>query len=416
MAGSKRYFTFQKNELYCDGVSASAVAQKAGTPVYVYSSRQIASRFDEFDRALGKHPHLVCYAVKANSNLSVLRLLAKRGSGFDIVSGGELFRVLQAGGKANRTVFSGVGKTASEIDYALRCGVLMFNCESESELRLISERAKKLRAVAPVALRVNPQVNAKTHPYIATGLEEHKFGIEMNVAEELYEEAQAWPGLRIAGLSCHIGSQISDLEPFAEAVKKLLAMAARLKKKGLHIEHLDVGGGLAVSYRPEEKPPSIQAYGKQLVKLVRGTGLRILIEPGRSIVGDAGILLTRVVHTKKTGRKEFVIVDAAMNDLIRPSLYGAHHEVEPVVRERRENSVVDLVGPVCESTDFFAKNRKLPRLKPGDLLSISTAGAYGFVLSSNYNSRTRPPEVMVDVSKWTYARRRETLKDLIRGE
>ena len=387
MSGTKSFFTYRNNELYFDATPVRQIAEAVGTPVYVYSSRHIAGRFAEFNRALGNYPHLICYAVKANSNLEVLRLLARRNAGFDIVSGGELFRVLQAGGKASRTVFSGVGKTAAEIDYALRSGILLFNCESESELRLLSERASRLRRKALVALRVNPQVSAATHPYIATGLKEHKFGLEMPVAEELYQQAQEWPGLRLVGLSCHIGSQIAELSPFAEALGKLVGMAQRLRKKNLLVEYLDAGGGLAVAYRPEDSPPSIQAYGKRLLESVRKTGLKLLLEPGRSIVGDAGVLLTRVVHTKTTGGKKFIIADAGMNDLIRPSLYGAYHEVLPVFRSQRKKVIADLVGPVCESADFFAQRRRLPPAEPGDLLAISTVGAYGFVLSSNYNSR-----------------------------
>jgi diaminopimelate decarboxylase len=416
MSRTRDSFTYRNNELYCDGTPVRRIAAAAGTPVYIYSSSRIAGRFAEFDRALGSHPHLICYAVKANSNLEVLRLLARSNAGFDIVSGGELFRVLQAGGKAGRTVFSGVGKTAAEIDYALRSGILLFNCESESELRLLSERAGRLRRKAPVALRVNPQVDAGTHPYIATGLQEHKFGLEMSIAEELYQQAQKWPGLRLVGLSCHIGSQIADLAPFSAAVGKLVGMAERLRKKKLPVEYLDVGGGLAVAYRAGDSPPSIRAYGKQILESVRGTGLKLLLEPGRAIVGDAGVLVTRVVHTKTTGRKKFVIVDAGMNDFIRPSLYEAYHEVRPVVRSRRKEVVADLVGPVCESSDFFAQRRPLPPAEPGDLLAIFTVGAYGFVLSSNYNSRPRPAEVLVEGRRWRIVRRRETLQDLVRGE
>jgi diaminopimelate decarboxylase len=292
----------------------------------------------------------------------------------------------------------------------------MFNCESESELRLLSERARRLRKKASVALRVNPQVNAKTHPYIATGLKEHKFGLEMPVAEELYQQAQEWPGLRLLGLSCHIGSQIAELSPFAEALGKIVGMVERLRKKNLAVEYLDVGGGLAVAYRESDSPPSIQAYIEQLLASVRGTGLKILLEPGRSIVGDAGILLTRVVHTKTTGRKKFIIVDAAMNDLLRPALYSAYHEVRSVIGGQRQEVTADLVGPICESADFFAQNRAMPDAEQGDLLAIFTVGAYGFVLSSNYNSRPRPPEVLVEGRQWRLARRRETLRDLIRGE
>ena len=392
------------------------IVQEVGTPVYVYSSRQILSHHREFEQALGKHPHLVCYAVKANSNQEVLRLLARRGAGFDIVSGGELYRVLQAGGKPSRTVFSGVGKSAEEIDYALRSGILLFNCESESELELLSERAARLRKKARVAFRVNPDVSATTHPYIATGLEEHKFGIKMAAAEALYRRAKSWPGIRLGGLSCHIGSQIADLSPFAEAVAKLVQMALRLRQENLPVEYLDAGGGLAVAYRPEDSPPSIGAYAACLLDCVKGSGLKLLVEPGRAIVADAGILLTRVIRVKSNDRKKFVIVDAAMNDLLRPSLYGAYHEVRPVRSQEGLEEVADLVGPICETGDFLARDRRLPAVQTGDLLAIFTAGAYGFVLSSNYNSRPRPAEVVVEGRRWRLARRRETFRDLIREE
>jgi len=417
---SMEAFSYRGGELHCEEVPVRRIAEKLGTPSYIYSGSRMVSRYREFDCALSDHPHLICYAVKANSNLEVLRLLARQGGGFDIVSGGELYRVLQAGGKPGRVVFSGVGKTAEEMDYALRSGILLFNCESESELRLLNDRAVKVRKRARAALRVNPQVDARTHPYIATGLEEHKFGIEMPLAARLYEQAQHWPGLRMEGLSCHIGSQIADLSSFAEAVGKLAGMARMLQLQGFPVRYLDAGGGLAVAYKPEDRPPSIARYGKELLKAVRRSGLRLLLEPGRAIVADAGILLTRVLHTKATGRKRFVIVDAAMNDLLRPSLYGAYHEVRPVIApdgtSDRQEIVADLVGPVCETGDFFARGRRLPAVAPGDLLAIFTAGAYGFVLSSNYNSRPRPPEVLVSGRTWRVARRRETVRELVRGE
>jgi len=419
-------FAYKNGELYCDAVAARRIADAVGTPTYVYRTREILARYREYHEGLGKYPHLICYSVKSNANLGILRRLAGRDAGFDIVSGGELYRVLRAGGKASRTVFSGVGKTAAEMDYALREGVLLFNCESESELRLLSERAARLGRKARVGLRVNPHVDATTHPYIHTGLAEHKFGIEMEAAEELYRQAQDWPGLRVIGLSCHIGSQIAELAPFGEAVGKLVAMAVRLRKAGMAVEYLDAGGGLAVAYQPEDSPPSIRAYCKQLLQCVRGSGLRLVVEPGRALAAEAGILLTRVVHVKSTGRKRFVIVDAAMNDLIRPSLYGAYHEVRPVDRnsahssrnskDARDEVVTDLVGPVCETGDFLARGRRLPAVEQGDLLAIFTAGAYGFVLSSNYNARPRPAEVLVEGRRWVIARRRETLRDLVRGE
>ncbi len=416
MSRAASAFAYRNGELYCDAVPARVIADAVGTPTYVYRSREILARYREFQQAFGNYPHLICYSVKSNANLGILRLLAKQRAGFDIVSGGELYRVLAAGGKASRTVFSGVGKTAAEMDYALRAGVLLFNCESESELRLLSERTARLGKQASVGLRVNPHVDATTHPYIHTGLTEHKFGIEMEAAEDLYRRAQEWPGLRMAGLSCHIGSQIADLAPFAEAVGKLVVMAARLRSGGMAIEYLDAGGGLAVGYQPEDSPPSIRAYCRRLLRSVRGSGLTLVVEPGRALVAEAGILLARVVHVKSTGRKRFVIVDTAMNDLLRPSLYGAYHEVRPVVCDARKEVVADLVGPVCETGDFLARGRRLPAVEPGDLVAIFTAGAYGFVLSSNYNARPRPAEVLVEGRRWRVARRRETWRDMVRGE
>ncbi|MBI4442840.1 MAG: diaminopimelate decarboxylase [Acidobacteria bacterium] len=409
-------FLYRDGELHCDSVALREIAEAVGTPAYVYSGRHIVSRFLEFDRALKGGPHLVCYAVKANSNLEILRLLARRNAGFDVVSGGELFRVLQAGGKAQRTVYSGVGKTAAEMDDALRAAILLFNCESEDELRLLSQRAARLGKRARVALRVNPHVSAATHPYIATGLDEHKFGIEMALAKRLYREAQRWPGIRLVGLSCHIGSQIADLSAFSEAVGKLAEMAQRLRRENLPVQYLDAGGGLAVAYQPDDVPASIADYAKQLRRSVRGLPVKLLVEPGRAVVAEAGVLLTSVLYTKAVSHKRFVVVDAAMNDLIRPSLYGAYHEIRPVVRTDRHESVADLVGPVCETGDFLARGRSLPAVEPGDLLAIATAGAYGFVLSSNYNSRMRPAEVLVEGRRWRIIRRRETLRDMVRGE
>lgn len=392
------------------------VAKSVGTPAYVYSASRLVSNYREFDRAFGRYPHMVCYSVKANANLYLLRLLARQGSAFDIVSGGELYRVLKASGRADRVVFSGVGKTAEEMDYALRTGILLFNCESESELHLLSERASRLKRKARAALRVNPHIEVRSHPHITTGLRNHKFGIGMEAAERLYREAQDWPGLQLVGLSCHIGSQIFDLRPIQQAVQKMVALAIRLGNSGLPVEYLDAGGGLAVAYQTTDVPPSISAYGKSILQCVRGRRFKLLIEPGRALVADTGILLTRVVRTKTTGRKNFVIVDAAMNDLIRPSLYGAYHQIQPVVRDRRSQFRADIVGPVCETGDYFARNRTLPQVKPGELLAIFTAGAYGNVLSSNYNARPRPAEVLVEGSLWRLARRRESFRDLIRGE
>jgi diaminopimelate decarboxylase len=415
-AASTGTLRYRSGELFCEGVSVAKIVQRIGTPAYIYSASRIVARYREFDRSFGSYPHLVCYSVKANGNLQLLRLLARQGAGFDIVSGGELFRVLEAGGRADQVVFSGVGKTAEEIDYALRSGILLFNCESESELRLLSERASRRKQTARVALRVNPHIEARTHPHIATGLRQHKFGIAMEVAERLYREAHDWPGLQLVGLSCHIGSQISDLGPIEQAVRRVVALASRLQKEGFSVQLLDAGGGLAVAYRADDSPPSIVAYCKSILKCVRGSGLKVLVEPGRALVADSGILVTRITYLKNTGRKKFLVVDAAMNDLIRPSLYNAYHEIRPVRRRARATEAVDVVGPICESGDFFARNRKLPLAQPDELLALFTVGAYGFALSSNYNARPRPAEVLVQGSRWQVARRRETLDDLVRGE
>jgi diaminopimelate decarboxylase len=409
-------FHYQGGELYCERVPLARLADEVGTPAYVYSGDQLVDHYRQFDRALGSYPHWICYSVKANGNLVLLRLLARAGAAFDIVSGGELHRVLAAGGSAGKVVFSGVGKTAEEMDYALREGIAVFNCESAEELRLLSERASRLKRTARAALRVNPHVVAPTHPHIATGLREHKFGIEIGVAERLYAEAQGWQGLALEGLSCHIGSQIFDLRPIEQAVKKVVELAGRLRKRGFVVRHLDAGGGLGVAYRPEERPPSIAEYGRRIVACVKGSGLQLRVEPGRALVAETGILLTRVVRSKMTGSKRFVIVDAAMNDLIRPSLYGAHHEIRPLRRMRPSPRLADIVGPVCETGDFFARDRALPAVEPDDLLAIFTAGAYGMVLSSNYNARPRPAEIVVRGSRWSMARERESYGDLLRGE
>jgi diaminopimelate decarboxylase len=409
-------FPYRDGELHCEGVSLRRIAEAAGTPCYVYSATAVIERYAEFDRALGAYPHRICYSLKANANLHLLRLLARKGAGFDIVSGGELFRALAAGARADRIVFSGVGKTAEELEYALRAGVLLFNCESEAELRLLGEIAVRMKKPARAGLRVNPQVNARTHPYIATGLREHKFGIPMREAEKLYLRAQSWPGIRLEGLSCHIGSQITSLDPFEQAIRRVVQLAERLREKGCVVRHLDAGGGVAVPYRRGDSFPTIAAYANRVIACLRGRGLQLLIEPGRALVAQAGVLLTRVVYTKNMNRKRFIIVDAAMNDLIRPSLYGAHHEIQAVLRSRRKSALADVVGPICETGDFFARSRSLPEVEPGNLLAILTAGAYGFVLSSNYNARPRPAEVVVEGNRFRVARRRESYRDLLRGE
>jgi diaminopimelate decarboxylase len=404
-------FSYSQNDLYCEQVALADLAHRVGTPAYVYSSQEILANYRAYDEAFGDLPHSVCYAVKANSSLAVLGLLAKAGAGFDIVSGGELFRVLQAGGDPSKVVFSGVGKTAAEVEYALASGIHSFNCESEAELALIDAMAARRGVTAGFSIRVNPDVDASTHPYISTGLSEHKFGIAMSEALAVYERARGFKNLRAEGVSCHIGSQILDPAPILEAVDKLLALVA-----ALGIRHLDLGGGLGIAYRDSEKAPAIREFIESLRARLGARGLRVMVEPGRSIVGPAGVLLTRVLYRKKNGPKEFVVVDAAMNDLIRPSLYDAHHEIIPVRKNALPPVTADVVGPICETGDFLARGRQMANVMPGDFLAVCAAGAYGFVLSSNYNSRPRAVEVLVEGAAYRVIRRRETLEDLVRGE
>jgi diaminopimelate decarboxylase len=410
-------FSYRNGVLFGEEVELARVASEAGTPCYVYSSAGMLTRYRAYEDALAGAPHLVCYAVKANSNLSLLRLLANEGAGFDIVSGGELFRVLKAGGDPAKVVFSGVGKKASEIEYALGQGIGCFNCESESELALIDAIASRLGRTAVAALRVNPDVDAATHPYISTGLQDHKFGIDIAAAQSIYERARGLRNIRLEGVSCHIGSQILNTSPMLEAAGKVVALALQLREAGLPIRHLDMGGGLGVPYKAESEMPSIASYAQALAGLAKANGLELRLEPGRSIVGSAGVLLTRVLYRKSTPRKEFVVIDAAMNDLMRPALYQAHHEIVPLRSLPPLGTVkADIVGPVCESGDFLARDRTIQNVLPGDLLAVCTAGAYGFVLASNYNSRPRPAEVLIEGSNWRVIRERETLEDLIRGE
>jgi diaminopimelate decarboxylase len=409
-------FTYSGTSLYCDSVPLADIAASVGTPCYVYSGQSLLDNFRAYDESLGDLPHMVCYSLKANGSLGIVALLARAGSGFDIVSAGELHRVIQAGGDPARVVFSGVGKTAEEIDYALEKRIHSFNCESEPELALIDALAARRGVKAAFALRVNPDVNADTHPYISTGLREHKFGIDIHQAEAVYERARALANLAAHGVSCHIGSQLLDMAPVFEALDKVLALVERLRSAGHSITHLDVGGGLGVAYREGELAPEIRTFVDCVRKRVQGRGLTVMVEPGRSIVGPAGMLVTRVLYRKQSMKKEFVVVDAAMNDLIRPSLYRSYHEILPVRRTDRPDIVADVVGPVCETGDFLARDRTLASVAPGDFLAVATAGAYGFVLASNYNARRRPPEVLVEGDKWRIIRVRETYEDLVRGE
>jgi len=410
-------FSYTDDTLCCERVDLADIAAGAGSPSYVYSTTAILQRYGAYHEAFGEGPHRVCYSVKANSNCELLRLLAGAGSWFDIVSGGELFRVLRAGGQAGQVVFSGVGKTPEEIDYALAEGIHSFNCESEQELTLVDSLAARRGTKARVALRVNPNVDAVTHPYISTGLREHKFGIEIEAAELLYQRARALTHLTLEGVSCHIGSQLLNTEPVIDAVDIVLRLVERLRRQGLPIRHLDFGGGLGIAYEKDQVAPDIGAFVEAILERTAGKDVTVMVEPGRSIVGDAGVLLTRVLYRKRSGSKDFVVVDASMSDLIRPALYQSHHEIVPVRRGRVAGRITaDVVGPVCESGDFLARGREMDNVMPGDLLAVCSAGAYGFVLASNYNSRPRPAEGLVEGDVWRIARARETYEDLIRGE
>ncbi|MEI9814398.1 MAG: diaminopimelate decarboxylase [Acidobacteriota bacterium] len=408
---------YEHHALYCDGVALADVAAEVGTPAYVYSAATILENYRAYAAAFGDTPHTVCYAMKANGNLSILRLLAQAGAGFDIVSGGELYRVLKAGGDPARVVFSGVGKTSAEIDAALDAGIFAFNCESEPELALIDSLAHRRGTKARVAIRVNPDVQASTHAYISTGGKAHKFGIDIDEAEGVYERARHLKNLSLEGVSCHIGSQLFDPHPVLRAVDRMLDLIEKLRARGFTIRHADLGGGLGVAYKPDEVSPVIDEFIRSLRERVAGKDLHVLVEPGRSIVGNAGVLLTRVLYRKRTGEKEFVITDAAMNDLIRPALYDAHHEILPArSAAERPSLVADIVGPICESGDFLAHDRRMQEVFPGDLLAVCTTGAYGFAQSSSYNARPRAAEVLIEKGGMRVIRKRETYDDLIRGE
>lgn len=406
------YFNYQDDgQLWAEDVSLQALAEQHGTPLYVYSRATLERHWNAFDSAVGQHPHLVCYAVKANSNLGVLNALARLGSGFDIVSGGELERVIAAGGDAKKVVFSGVGKTPAEMKRGLELGIKCFNVESEPELERLNKVAGELGVVAPISLRINPDVDAKTHPYISTGLRDNKFGIAFDRAPAVYKFAQSLPNLNVQGIDCHIGSQLTEIEPFIDATDRLLALIDDLKAQGINIRHLDVGGGLGVVYR-DELPPQPSDYAKALLgRLENHQDLELIFEPGRAIAANAGILLTRVEFLKHTEHKNFAIIDAAMNDLMRPALYQAWQDIVPVAPREGEAQTYDLVGPICETGDFLGKDRALV-LQEGDLLAVRSAGAYGFVMSSNYNTRTRAAEVMVDGNQSHLVRQREELTSL----
>lgn len=424
-------FAYKNGSLHCEGVELQTLANEHGTPLYVYSAGTIRDHFTRLDRAMDGVEHEVAFAVKANSNLSVLRLLADLGAGFDIVSGGELFRVIKAGGDPAKCTFAGVGKTREEIEYALKQGIYSFNVESEEELRYLNQVAGELGLTAPAAVRVNPNVDAKTHKYISTGKSENKFGVDFEAIPALYARAAAeLPHIHLRGLQMHIGSQLTSLQPFIEAVEKVAPLALALKEKH-GIEFWSIGGGIGIVYHDslaagdvdwwetksaQDRPLTLPQYGEALVPRLRDLGLKILLEPGRAIVGNAGVLLTRCLYEKKGTAKTFKIVDAGMNDLIRPALYEGHHEIVPLREPGPERRKVDVVGPICESGDFFCQDRELPDFQPGETVALMSAGAYGFVMASNYNTRPLPAEILVDGSTATIVRRRQSLEDLVAAE
>lgn len=404
-----------QGRLHAEDVDLETLAAEVKTPTFVYVQATLERHFTVFDKAFAGHPHLVCYAMKANSNGAILELLGGLGAGADIVSGGELFRALRAGIPAERIVFSGVGKTVSEMAAALDAGILALNVESEPELEALAQVAAGKGVVAPVALRVNPDVDAKTHPYIATGLRESKFGVPIEEARRIAADIKASPSLRLVGVDCHIGSQLTELSPLLEALDSVIALVDELRAAGHDIHHIDLGGGLGIPYKGET-PPHPEELGEQVVARLAGRPEMLILEPGRVIVGNAGLLLTRVLYVKRTKGRTFVIVDAAMNDLLRPSLYQAHHDIWPVQRSDQDPVTVDVVGPICETGDAFAKDRSLQPVKAGDLVCVMSAGAYGFTMSSTYNSRPRAAEVLVDGERWAVVRDRETMENLVAGE
>jgi len=409
------HFHYRNDRMFCEDVPVPQIAEEVGTPFYLYSHATLRHHFLVFQKAFEGVPHLICFSAKSNSNLAVLRLFGSLGGGLDIVSGGELFRGVKAGIPPERIVYSGVGKGKDEIEYALQCGILMFNVESFQELELINRCGARLNKKAPIALRVNPDVDPMTHPYISTGLKREKFGLSMESAAEAYRSAAVLPYIEVMGISCHIGSQVTEVAPFVDALHRVKALITTLESFGVSISYLDLGGGLGITY-DQESPPHPSEYGRAISEALGDTVFTLILEPSRVIAGNAGILVTRVLYTKRGETKDFVIVDAAMNDLVRPSLYEAYHAIEPVVRDQRETIRADVVGPICESGDFLAKDRDTPRVEPGDLLAVMSAGAYGFTMSSNYNSRPRVPEVMVKEDQFHVVRARESYEDLIKGE
>lgn len=409
------HFTYRQNEMYCEDVPIKKIAKEVGTPFYIYSYATLKRHFCAFDQAFEGINRLVCYSAKANSNHAILALLNNLGSGLDIVSGGELFRGVKAGILPDKMVYSGVGKRIDEIDYALESGILMFNVESLEELNLIDKRAGFLKKKAAVAIRVNPDVDPQTHPYISTGLKKNKFGIDTRTSIEGYKAARALKNIEIIGIDCHIGSQITKVQPFKDALKSLKSLITELKKIGIEIKYLDMGGGLGITY-DDESPPQLNEYAKAIVESLKETDLQLILEPGRVIVGNAGILVAKALFRKSTSAKKFIIVDAGMNDLLRPALYDAFHSILPVVKSDDEFVKADIVGPICESSDFLAADRKIPDVKNGDLIAVMSAGAYGFAMSSNYCSRLKVAEVMVKDNRFHVVTQRQGYEDLVKGE
>lgn len=409
-------YQYKDGEFHIGGVSLTTIAESVGTPFYAYSYEFLKDSFTAYKEAFSEMDTLICYSVKANSNLAILKAFSDLGSGYDIVSGGELLRVQRAGGDLSKVVFSGVGKTREEMKAAIEAGILFFNVESEEELHTLNSVGIELGKKAPVALRVNPDIDAKTHPYISTGFKKSKFGIEIGRAFEVYKDANQMEGLNVIAIDAHIGSQIFDLTPFVDSVKKLIVLADDLVKEGINIQYIDIGGGLGISYKLDDKPPHPSMYADIIMKEFSGKPYNLVLEPGRSLMGNSGMLVTKVLYLKEGTAKKFVIVDAAMNDLIRPAFYESYHEILPVLKNSDQKEVVDIVGPICESGDFLAQDRELPKVKSGDLLTVLSAGAYGFVMSSNYNTRPRVPEVLVKGDQFSVIRERETYDDLLRLE
>ena len=409
------FFLYKDGLLHCEDISVNEIAHAVGTPFYLYSYRTLVRHYQAFDSAFSELPHLVCYSVKANSNLALLKTFINLGGGVDVVSGGELFRALRAGTDPSKIVYSGVGKRAEEIRYALQENILMLNVESYQELHLINSTVRKLGIKAPISLRVNPDIDPQTHPYIATGIKQAKFGVDINLALAWYREAEQQTHLAIKGVSCHIGSQLIEVGPFVEALRRVKELVLKLKEQGIEVQYVDLGGGLGITYDREE-PPHPKEYAEAVKKELDTKDLTLILEPGRVIMGNAGILVTKVLYTKSAQGKTFIVVDAAMNDLIRPSLYGSFHAIQPVKILGRKTIKADIVGPICESSDFFAKERDVEPFEPGELMAIMSSGAYGFSMSSNYNSRPRVAEVLVKENQHYIIRKAETYEDLIRGE